>query len=204
MQKRPPSRCYAEVMRLFSALPLSPEAIERLASVRLRWSAPRDGLRWSPPEQWHITLQFYGEVEEEHLRCLAAELGRHPLTAPELSMDELGRFAAKGILFAEIESTPELLVLQTEVVRCGEACGIAAESRPYHPHITLARSKGRPGLNSLRRLASPNLPSIGPGLRWTPSELLLLESTLRPQGAIYTVRSRIALRPAPAQTEDEG
>jgi RNA 2',3'-cyclic 3'-phosphodiesterase len=180
-------------MRLFSALPLSPEAIDRLTSIQLRWSAPKDGLRWSAAEQWHITLQFYGEVDDARLTCLDSALRKEALTAPFLAMDRLDRFAAKGILFAEIESCPALLSLQAQVAQCAEQCGMRRDSRAFHPHITLARSKGRSGLSTLQRLASPNLPSIGPTLRWLPTELLLLESTLRPQGAVYRVVSTIKL-----------
>lgn len=184
-------------MRLFSALPLSPEAIERLTRVRLRLSAPDDGLRWSAPEQWHITLQFYGDVEPARAECLGNVFERGAAGSPEIVLDGLGRFAAKGILFASVAITPSLQEFQRNVTELGRSCGFVPESRPFRPHITLARSKGPRGLATLQRLASPELPPFGPEIRWRAHELLLVWSSLRPTGAEYAVASRTVLaRPA--------
>lgn len=181
-------------MRLFSALPLSPDAIERLTRLRLRLSAPGDGLRWSGPEQWHITLQFYGDVEQERARCLSKQFCQFtfPL-APEVVLNGLERFATKGILYASVEVTPSLQAFHGRILELGRALGFAPEPRPFRPHITLARSKGRVGLTTLQRLATPDLPSFGPDVRWSSQEVLLVQSTLRPQGAEYTVQARAEL-----------
>lgn len=185
-------------MRLFAALPLTAAAMERLTSMRLRLSSPRDGLRWSPPEQWHITLQFYGEVAETTLGCLRAALGRLQSPAPEIALDGLGLFAGKGILYASVDPTPSLLHLQTQVVEASATCGIVPESRVFHPHITLARSRGKVGHQTLRRMGQPGLPAFGAALRWHAQEVLLLQSHLNPEGSVYTERDRFALTPVPA------
>ena len=180
-------------MRLFAALPLSPECVERLTKFRLRWNLPQDGLRWSPPEQWHITLGFFGDIEESYVHCLERRLQQLTTPAPVLIFEGLDLFAAKGILVAAICPSPALSRLHEEVADCGKACHIPIESRPFRPHVTLARSKGKKGNASLQQLAKPQLPTLGPELRWTADECLLLESLLRPQGAEYIVRSRVKL-----------
>ncbi len=180
-------------MRLFSALPLAPECVDRLTRFRLRSSVPGDGLRWSTPEQWHLTLCFFGEVGEDQSRCLEASFQRLHAAAPTLTLANLDLFGTKGILIAAVEPTPLLLNLSARVTACGESCGIALESRPFRPHISLARSKGRTGDATLKNLSRTGLPSLGPELRWTPMECHLLESFLSPQGAEYTVRSRVVL-----------
>ncbi len=181
-------------MRLFAALPLSAEAIERLMRLRLRLSAPGDGLRWSTPEQWHITLQFYGEIEQSTATCLAHALAHLAhASAPKLTIGTLGRFAAKGILFAEVEATPELQSLHDLLTESSASCGFVPERRPFRPHITLARSKGSTGMKALHRMGTPEPPAFGPAISWFPQEVLLVQSTLRPQGAEYTAYSRISL-----------
>ncbi len=183
-------------MRLFAALPLSPEAIERLTRLRLRLSAPGDGLRWSAPEQWHITLQFYGEVDENSAACLRDGLAQMAaIPCPQVVLDGLGRFGAKGILYASIAVTPALLNLQERVVGFGKSCGILPEARAFRPHVTLARSKGRPGVKALERLSTPELPPFGAEVRWLAHEVLLIQSTLSPQGSEYVVHSRRDLAP---------
>ncbi len=181
-------------MRLFAALPLSLEAIERLARLRLRLSAPGDGLRWSTPEQWHITLQFYGEIDEERGVCLREGLAHRTLSSPpEVVLDGLGRFEAKGILYAAVAVTPSLLLLQERVVAFGKACGVVPESRAFRPHVTLARSKGRPRPKTPGHATTPELPPFGAAVRWFGDEVQLIQSTLSPRGAEYTVYSRRSL-----------
>ncbi len=49
--------------------------------------------------------------------------------------------------------TPELEALQQRVTAATGGCGFVPETRPYHPHITLARSKGKRA-DGLRELKS--------------------------------------------------
>ncbi len=69
-------------MRLFVGIPLADAVARELAAVvgRLRSSESAalrgsDGLRWTEPESWHITLQFLGNSTAEQLECLKARLG---------------------------------------------------------------------------------------------------------------------------------
>ncbi|HLI77804.1 MAG TPA: RNA 2',3'-cyclic phosphodiesterase [Acidobacteriaceae bacterium] len=185
------------LMRLFAALPLPPDVVERLLNLRLRFSTVRDGLRWSTPEQWHITLQFFGDVHEEQAACLQAGLKRLEGYAPLMVLEELGLFPAKGILYVGVEPSPSLLSLHRQVVTVAASCGLEEEPRAFRPHITLARSKGREGHATLRKLSTPHLPAFGPKLGWSATECVLLESTLRPEGSVYTVRARVPLGDQP-------
>lgn len=183
-------------MRLFAALPLPEAAVERLTKLRLRLSAPGDGLRWSSPEQWHVTLQFYGEVEETTLSCLERALAGIRAFAPEIRLESFGAFPAKGILHVPVELSPTLMRLHGAVGEASSGCGLLPEDRPFRPHITMARSKGKVGARTLQRLLHPALPPFGPSIQWRADELLLIESSLRPEGALYTVRHRFALNPS--------
>jgi 2'-5' RNA ligase len=63
--------------------------------------------------------------------------------------------------------------------------GFESEERPYTPHLTLGRIRGRP--------ASLDLPPgvEGPGFRAERVELM--ESTLTPEGAVYKTLKAFAL-----------
>lgn len=180
-------------MRLFAGISLSTAAIERLSSVRLRCAANNDGLRWSAPEQWHITLRFFGEVEEGEAERLCAALTRLPTVPPRLHIERFGVFAAKGIFFAEVDATPELQDLYGQVQGIAIECGPTPEARPLHPHITLARSKNRTGLASVRRLSHPVLPAFGQAVSWLAQEVWVYESVLQRDGASYRTLARIPL-----------
>ncbi len=105
-------------------------------------------------------------------------------------MEGLGLFDHAGILFAGVKVSPELLLLQKRVTQATEPCGFAAEARPYHPHITLARNKGQqPWLRELRSRIPQQQDLTG----FVAEEFLLYESFLSAQGARHEVRDRFPL-----------
>jgi len=177
-------------MRLFIGIPLAAAVIDELraASARLRSSA--DGLRWTAPESWHITLQFLGNTSSEQYACLVPSL--RALHAPQVpvSLEGLGCFDRGGILLARVHLAPELLLLQEHVTTATQPCGFVPETRPYQPHITLARAKGlqrRLGELEAKIRRQPDF------TRFTAREFFLYESFLSPAGARYEVRERFPL-----------
>ena len=178
------------LLRLFAGIALPPFALERLAATRLRLATPNDGLGWLSPEQWHITLRFFGEVEPEQAEAIKSALSKLGSAPVPVGCDHLGLFPTKGILFAAIELSPALSALQAQVTRLTAEQFALPTSHTFHPHITLARSKGPLGMRSLQRLATPALPSVGAALCWKAQELLLFESRLSRQGAAYDVVDR--------------
>ena len=167
--------------------------------LRLRLAGPKDGLRWTTHEQWHITLRFFGEIAEEGVPEVVSAI-RGLRTAPvRLRMEQLGSFAVKGILFAELVSSPELIALQAQVESVAARCGLIPESRPFHPHITLARSRNRTGLATLRKLTTPEPPALGSSLSWDADKLWLYKSELQLGGAQYLTLADVPLSAKPLQ-----
>lgn len=103
------------------------------------------GLRWVGDELLHLTLRFIGEVERPLANDLAAVLA--PLRAEpfELRLAGVGRFNQKrgGALWAGVEPKGPVAALAAKVDRACQSAGIEPERRAFHPHITLARWKGR-------------------------------------------------------------
>ena len=180
-------------MRLFVGLAVDEAVKERLERLTLRLRAQDDGLRWSTPDQWHVTLVFLGQVDDEARERLARELAgvrQAPLT---LRMERLGVFERSGILHAEVEVSAELLRLYESMAAAVKRVGLDVEDRPYRAHITLARAKNREGrkaIERLRRAAEQQRLSA----RWAAKEFLLYESQLSPGGSRYVVRGRFALQ----------
>lgn len=180
-------------MRLFIAIQLPPAVIAELAPIAARLKFAGDGLRWSTPETWHITLQFLGNSSPEQLACLMARIGALKLPPVSIQLDGLGSFDHAGVFFAGVKVTPKLLSLQKHVVAATELCGFVSEARPYQPHITLARSKGDAGRRGLAGLKS----AMSKQPRFTSfvaSEFVLFESFLGAGGARHEIRGRFALQ----------
>jgi RNA 2',3'-cyclic 3'-phosphodiesterase len=181
-------------MRLFVGIPLAAPALEEVTAISVRLQSAADGLRWSAPESWHITLQFLGNVTQEQYDCIVPRLRELRLGAISIELEGTGFFDHAGIFFAGVRVTPELLVLQQSVTAATGHCGFTPETRPYHPHITLAREKGRRKTHGLRELKSKvrREPRFS---RFTAAEFLLYESFTRPTGSHYEIRERFPLEP---------
>lgn len=178
-------------MRLFVGIPLGDAVIRELAAVVARLRPGSGSLRWTAPESWHITLQFLGEATPEQYECLAARLGEVRAAPVAVQLGELGFFDRAGVFFADVVVAGELIALEERVVSATSKCGFVAETRPFHPHITLARAKGQGRGTDLRELKGKirSQPSF---TRFTAREFLLYESHLGPGGARYEIKARFA------------
>lgn len=179
-------------MRLFVGIPLADSLVQELTNVSVRFREKDDGLRWSAPESWHITLQFLGNTGQEQSDCAVGRLRELRYQPVPVRLESLGFFDRAGIFFAGVTLTPELASLQQRVTEATRHCGFVQEDRPYHPHITLARSKGNDGKRGLRKLQARihGEPRFG---RFVAVEFVLYESLTRPTGAEYIVRERFNL-----------
>ena len=177
-------------MRLFVGIPLAAVVIDELRSAAARLRSTGDGLRWTGPASWHVTLQFLGNTGPEQFACVVARLRSLHSPPVPVSLEELGCFDRSGILFAGIRLTPELLLLQERVTAATQPCRFVPETRLFQPHITLARSKGRQhNLDKLKaKISRPTNFT-----RFIAREFLLYESFLTPAGVRYEVRERFPL-----------
>lgn len=179
-------------MRLFVGLAVDEAVKDTLERLTLRLRAKDDRLRWSTPDQWHVTVVFLGEVDDEARVRLVRELGGVRQAGLRLRMGRLGVFERSGILHAEVEVSAELLRLYEAVAAAVRRVGLAAEARPYRAHITLARARNREGRKAIARLRR-SAEQQRLNARWETEEFLLYESQLSPTGSRYVALERFAL-----------
>lgn len=98
---------------------------------------------WVHKEDYHITLSFLGSVEEEQLKKLKQDLqqlagiSRFSLTLQ--GCHTFGRKEQPRVFWVGVEEERALIDLQKQVYTICEQNGFQLETRPYHPHITVAR-----------------------------------------------------------------
>ena len=101
--------------------------------------------RWQNDEQLHLTLRFIGEVDRHMAADLTDALAR--IRAPRCTarIKGVGSFDHRnaGALWAGVEPKEPLAALAAKVERACQHVGLDPEHRAFHPHITLARWKGR-------------------------------------------------------------
>ena len=179
-------------MRLFLGIPLVDATAASLTRLTTRLRSKSGNLRWSEPESWHITLQFLGNTGADQLECLTARLAKVRSAPARIRLGGLDIFDRVGVFIVEVDLTSELKSLERSVLAATTHCGFAAEERPYHPHITLARAKEHAGRHELRKLKADA--SSQPAFStFTANEFLLYESHPDPGGSRYEVQGRFAL-----------
>jgi 2'-5' RNA ligase len=186
-------------MRLFIGIPLAATTTHDLVAIadRLRSKTASDGLlRWSAAESWHITLQFLGSTTPQQYECVTARLRELHQLLVVVELGAIDTFDRAGVLFVDVRVTPQLVALQQAVIAATRPCGFVPETRPYHPHITLARRKGRVGDRELHNLKS-QIDTLPQFARFTADAFVLYESIATPNGSRYEVRERFTLTADP-------
>ncbi len=169
------------MLRLFVALPLP-------APVRMRLSLLTGGIpgaRWVPPESYHLTLRFIGEVDGGTAHDIAAALSRVHAAAFDLTLsglDTFGQGEAARVLWVGAERAPALLDLRDRVEAALRLAGIAPDTQKYIPHVTLARLKKPPVATLMRQIAAQSplrLPPLACG------RFILYSSWSQAEGPFY-------------------
>jgi 2'-5' RNA ligase len=181
-------------MRLFCGLSLAYE-VRRNLELILQHLRPQASIHWSPPENLHITTKFIGEWPDERLEQLRSVLSTVPPPgALKIAVRGLGWFPnphSPRILFAGVDAPSALHDLHAATDTALASIGVKAESKPYHPHLTLARIKSPGGLAPLRQ-AIAGLPSADFGV-FQAAKHLLYRSNLAPAGSQYSVIAEFPL-----------
>lgn len=173
---------------------------------------------WVPPESYHLTLKFLGDIAEERLGEMTTHVesqlaGFQLAAAPQLELKGLGTFPSPlrpQVLFVDTRqlagSTPpsapaaagDLAALQANLERWLTPLGFTPEARAFHPHLTVGRVRGAAGAGaSERRTALPALLArhaetvLGPP--FAVAELILYESESTATGTRYTPLARLPL-----------
>ena len=181
--------------RIFCAFEL-PESLHlRLAkhATTVREAVPEAAASWSRPENIHLTVKFFGNVDEAKVPLISAALARavKEFGPIEIQVGKTGVFPRASrpqVLWIGIEDpSAGLSRLHARVEdECGRE-GFPKEERAFRPHLTIARIR-KPGNAS--RLADTHLRMEFAPVEITLSELVLFRSELSPKGSKYTAISR--------------
>jgi 2'-5' RNA ligase len=173
-------------MRLFAAIDPPSSATADLARAVEALAGEDDprvaALRWTRPDQWHVTLGFFGEVAEPYVDELALRLGRAAARTPPMALrlDGVGCFprnprAAKVVWLGLAGDVEPLRRLAERCAAAARRTGIEVGRQRFTPHLTIARSRPSGGTDAQRVLGWLGTFATG---SWRAETLRLVHSTL--------------------------
>ncbi len=184
-------------IRTFIAIPTPDDVRQALTDIQAELKTANAEVKWEPPEKLHITLRFLGDVEESQLPLLMTDCSKAicNLNSFSLIYEGLGCFPDTRnprIIWAGSHNDDGILLrMKKEIDDSVARYGFERENRPFHPHITLARVKGRENI--------PNLIKMLQSVTFEPHPVIIdevhfMKSELRPTGSIYTKLQTNALQ----------
>lgn len=144
--------------RLFVGLAIEKKTASALLQAvrKMKISADRAEIypKWIPSENYHVTVQFLGETEENLIPKIIQSLKKIAEESPALKLeikgiDAFDSIMACRILWAGVRKTQALLDFQSKVETELVPLGFNPESREYAPHLTLAKLKNPKSLKSI-------------------------------------------------------
>lgn len=168
--------------RLFIAVPLPAATRDAVVALIERVPAPAEGrpVRWVRTDGLHLTLRFLGPTEEELVSRLVHVVESVAANTPpfEAGLGEAGAFPSharpRALWLGVDDATGALGRLAGRVNDALAMAGWPPETRPFRPHLTLARSDGvRAGPAAVRSLVEA---ATGFSERFLVDRLVLFES----------------------------
>ncbi len=151
--------------------------------------------RWTPPEQFHLSLRFIGEVTEEQLQAVAEALAKVRVAPFPLGVEGTGRFPPRGqpnVVWVGVgRGHPLLHQLRQQVDDRLLASGVPFELRPFVPHFTLGRTR-EASPATVAQWLKRHRDFVGP--TWRVEDFHLMASLLTPAGAQHQILRTLPLR----------
>ena len=182
--------------RIFIAVKV--EADETLLEIisSLKFLLRNENIRWTSPDNIHITLSFIGDTEEEQVKTISSIL--------KTKCDGFGNFelTIKGtgvfknlndprVIWTGIEPSEKILQLNDHIMNGLKDAGTKIEDRPFNPHMTLGRIKYLKDKSLLKTFMDKY--QNAEIQKFPVNQVILYESILKQSGSVYRAISKYKL-----------
>jgi 2'-5' RNA ligase len=155
-----------------------------------------ENIRWTNPENIHITLSFLGDTEEERINDINSMLQNKCDGSGSIELFIKGSGVFRNIndpriIWIGIEPSEKLLSLNGNIIKGLTELDMKTEDRPFKPHLTIGRIKSLNDIVTLKALIDKyqNLEIQNTVI----NEVILYESILLQSGPVYKPLAKYAL-----------
>jgi len=178
------------LLRSFLAIELPEAILKRIGEVQRVLKSSRADVRWVSPQNIHLTLKFFGNIEESKINSIAQSIEEPARTTSPVWVTVRGIGAFPGlksprVIWVGLHDEKKVLVsFQKKLDGELQKIGFQPEDRPFHPHLTLGRMRSSRGKDELvKEMEKYREEEFG---NFQADRVVLFKSDLRPEGAIYT------------------
>lgn len=183
-------------MRVFIGIDLDEAAradIEKFLKPFKKIGTP---IRWTKPENVHLTLKFIGEVPEEKYTRIEQALTTNDFNIGAFDLElvgcgKFGRGSDLNIFWIGAKKNEPIERLYQGIEAVLQKIGIPKEKRAFTPHLTVGRNKKRFNFKPIFELIEEKAATPIAGLR--VSAFQVFKSDLYSSGPVYTILKEIPI-----------
>lgn len=188
-----------ENIRAFLAIEPPEDILQAMSRLQEKLKREISGrISWTKPQGQHLTLKFFGDITAEDIKNICAAVENRIVSGSSLNLkiEKMGVFPdarRPQVLWCGVTGDVEKLsVLQKQLDSDFASIGFPKEDRPFRAHLTLGRIKESRGLSGISEaLTKHNAFAVG---EFGCKELILFQSRLLQQGAVYTKLAEFPLK----------
>jgi 2'-5' RNA ligase len=174
-------------MRAFIAIDIPSEIKDRIGELineckDIKYSQ----VKYVEIENLHITLKFLGEIEKDTLGPLLDDFSKISPPVTALSIFSAGAFPGMDlpkVAWVGIRENTSFSKAFEEIENVAQKYGFIPEERDFHPHITIARIKGRVVNEWVKVIKKYSSFEFG---NFVPDGFSIYKSDLNKFGPVYT------------------
>ena len=174
--------------RLFAAIKITPD--EHFLSIyyNLVKRLEKECIKWVKPQNFHLTLKFFGETTEDKIEIIDHGLNKiaSVLSPFNIKIQNTGIFGSRynpKVIWFGIEDGGHLAELAETTLTAMDEAGFARDRQNFVPHLTVGRirrlSDKQHFQQTIKKFAEANL------MEMQVNEIYLYESHLKPDGPVY-------------------
>jgi 2'-5' RNA ligase len=178
------------LIRSFLAIELPKSILKKIEEVQGDLRLTHVDVRWVNSEKIHLTLKFFGNIEESRIDPIFKTIEEVIRNTPPFFLKARGVGAfphlknPRVIWMGLVEGKETLISFQKQIEIQLEEIGFQSEDRPFHPHLTLGRMQSSRGKEELvGRMEKFKEEEFG---TFQVERVVLFKSDLKPTGPIYT------------------
>ncbi len=186
------------MIRSFLAIEIPEDILRKIEKVQKDLKSSNADIKWVDPENIHITLKFFGNIEDSKIEPIIKTADKiiESYSPFSIKVRGVGSFpnlkTPRVIWIGVIDERGILSKFQDQLEKAFERLGFEAEKRPFHPHLTLGRMRSFKEKGDLiKRLERFQGDDFG---EFKVEKVVLFKSELTRQGPIYTALEEVRLR----------